>query len=65
MKKLSLKNMKLDGSTLLNSEQLKAITGGYYLRCGNGYSTSAISSCSEWAMWYFCQGNGGPVICVG
>lgn len=42
MKKLSLKNLKLDGNELLQREQLKTVFGGY-----NGDAGSCSASCGD------------------
>ena len=65
MKKLSLKNLKLDGNDLLQREQLKAVFGGYEVngtqcRCKNSntgaaWFTGSLHSCDDCGSW--CDNN--------
>ena len=72
-----MKNLlNLEGVKALSKMEQKSIFGGLhdfmeeggdgYLRCSDGWE-GYVSSCSEWAMWHFCNENdhGSAVICVG
>lgn len=62
MKKLSLKNLKLDGNDLLKREQLKTVLGGYgsglYCGCRAG-DNQPSNYCVSWVCESACIGHGG------
>ncbi|WP_026808949.1 hypothetical protein [Arenibacter latericius] len=69
MKKLSLKNLKLNSNDLLQREQLRSVFGGYgggscTLHCVDGTELS-VTSCKGGDARESCKDYGGPDRCSG